>query len=271
MFDAVRTDGEMPLVVMNFTHVYEQETFYQRHACIWIDCCDLSGVCGYCDEPAMRQIRSRIAPYRPYGVHFIDSGSYHYVSRFWAEKIEREFVLVLFDNHTDMQSSRFGDIMSCGSWVRDLLDTHPFVRKVVMLGAADGYLRNLQKTLAGRADYARRLVAFSREALYRKSTWQELADEHHTLPVYISLDKDVLRLEDDITDWDQGDMPLAVLKRFLDVLIRHHEIIGIDICGECSRLCGKGLPAVQVNASVNAQLLQFIGGCRCRAIGTDGG
>jgi hypothetical protein len=262
MMDPVPAKSQAPVVLVNFTHVYEQETFYRQQPHVWVDCSDLSGVTGYCDGAAMRQIRSRLAAYRPYGVHFIDSGNFHYVSRFWVEKIERPFVLVLFDNHTDMQPSRFGHIMSCGSWVRDVLDTHPWIQKVVMLGAADAYLDDLKAELANAPEYARRLVAFSHGALQQKKCWQELADEHHRLPVYISIDKDVLRTEDDVTDWNQGDMPLAVLKTFLDLLITHHEIIGIDICGECSRLCGRGLLAIRMNDSVNDQLLQFIEGNR---------
>jgi len=267
MLDSVSEDMQTPVVLMNFTHVYEQETFYLRQPHVWIDCTDLSGVTGYCDAQAMRQIRNRLASCRPYGVHFIDSGNYHYVSRFWVEKIQRNFVLVLFDNHTDMQPSRFGHIMSCGSWVRDVLDTNPRIQKVVMLGAADAYLENLKKEVACKPDYARRLIAFSRQELNQKASWQELADEHHQLPVYISIDKDVLRPEDDVTDWNQGDMSLMVLKKFLDLLIAHHEIIGIDICGECSQLCGEGLLAVRMNDSVNKQLLRVLDECRrCRAV-----
>ena len=258
MSDPVPESAQMPVVLVNFTHVYEQETFYLQKPHVWIDCSDLSGVTGYCDAQAMRQIRNRLAAYHPCGVHFIDSGNFHYVSRFWVEKIRRDFVLVLFDNHTDMQPSRFGHIMSCGSWVRDVLDTNPRIQKVLILGAADANLENLKEEVAGEPDYARRLVAFSHDALGQKRSWQELADEHHHLPVYISIDKDVLRSEDDVTDWNQGDMPLAVLKKFLDLLVTHHEIIGIDICGECSRLCEKGLGAVRMNDSVNEQLLRFL-------------
>ena len=264
MLNAGPEGAQAPVVLMNFTHVYEQETFYRQQPHVWIDCTDLSGVCGYCDTPAMREIRRRIAAYGPVGVHFIDSGNYHYVSRFWTEKIRREFVLVLFDNHTDLQPSRFGPIMSCGSWVRDALDTNPLLRKVVLLGVTDAYGERLEKELAREPAYAPRLRAFSHAALNQKSTWQELADEHYRLPVYLSIDKDVLRPEDDLTDWNQGDMSLSVLKNFLDLLIRHHEIIGVDICGECSRLCGKGLVAIRMNDTVNLQLMRFLKNCQTR-------
>ena len=46
------------------------------------------------------------------GIHFLDSGNYHYVSKIWMEKIEEEFELLVLDHHTDMQPPMFGDILS---------------------------------------------------------------------------------------------------------------------------------------------------------------
>ena len=36
----------------------------------------------------------------------------------WMEKITEPFSLVLFDRHPDTQRPSFGDITSCGGWVR---------------------------------------------------------------------------------------------------------------------------------------------------------
>ena len=89
--------------------MYEQQSFYKKEPHCWIDLTDLEGVNGYCDENAGKAIRERIARLSPYGLHFIDSGNYHYVSKFWTDRIREDFVLVLFDHHTDMQPSRFGE------------------------------------------------------------------------------------------------------------------------------------------------------------------
>ena len=91
-----------------------------------MDFTGLKGVNGYCDEEAGREIRERIEDLSPMEVHFIDSGNFHYISKFWTDKIREDFVLVLFDHHTDMQPSRFGELLSCGSWVKDALDTNSF-------------------------------------------------------------------------------------------------------------------------------------------------
>ena len=46
--------------VLNFTGVYERESFYKDGDCEWIDCSDLSGVNGFCDEASMKEIEARI-------------------------------------------------------------------------------------------------------------------------------------------------------------------------------------------------------------------
>lgn len=88
--------------------------------------------------------------------------------------------------------------------------------------------------------------------------WQAFAGEHVKLPIYISIDKDVLRPQEEITDWDQGNMSIAMLEAILRLLVRCHTIIGIDICGECPDILGKGLVAVKRNDSVNQKLMEFL-------------
>ena len=99
-----------PVVLMNFTHVYEQESFYKKEPHCWIDLTDLEGVNGYCDENAVKDIRERIARLSPYGLHFIDSGNYHYMSRIGIGRVKEPFNLLVFDNHTDMQLPAFGGL-----------------------------------------------------------------------------------------------------------------------------------------------------------------
>ena len=241
-----------PVVVMNFTRVYELESFYKKEPYCWIDLTDLEGVNGYCDENAGKAIRERISRLSPCGLHFIDAGNYHYVSKFWTDRIREDFVLVLFDHHTDMQPSRFGELLSCGSWVKDVMDENPFVRKVVIIGADEHYLANIEEA------YRDRLVCFTTDSPGMEKNWRTFAQMHVQLPVFISIDKDVLSPKEEITDWDQGNMSLAMLEGILRILIRRHRIIGIDICGECPDILGKGLEAVRMNDSVNEKLVDFL-------------
>ena len=54
----------------------------------------------------------------------------------------------------------------------------------------------------------------------------------NNLPIYISVDKDVLSKEEFVSDWDQGKMSLATLTEELHYLAGHYNIIGADVCGE---------------------------------------
>ena len=51
------------------------------------------------------------------------------------------------------------------------------------------------------------------------------------IPIYISVDKDVLDEKYAVTNWDQGEMSLYMLEEVLKVLVTDYDVIGIDICG----------------------------------------
>lgn len=75
------------------------------------------------------------------------------------------------------------------------------------------------------------------------------------LPLYISVDKDVLCKDDADTNWSQGDMRLNTM---LECLKRVREIcaegiLGVDICGECD-VAESGNSAL--NDRANATLLE---------------
>ena len=100
------------IVIMNFSGIYKEQQFYRNHAEMqedisWLEVQDLPGSNCYCDEEAQNRILDDIKNYTGNGIHFIDSGNYHYVSRLWLSKMEHPFRLLVFDNHTDMQLPAF--------------------------------------------------------------------------------------------------------------------------------------------------------------------
>lgn len=103
-----------PVIVMNFSDAYSLESFDKEPDIIRLDFTQLPGTDGYCSSEAAETIRSRIKQYGPSDIHFLDSGDYHYVSKFWTDMIEVPFSLVLIDHHTDMQDSRIDGALSCG-------------------------------------------------------------------------------------------------------------------------------------------------------------
>ena len=44
-------------------------------------------------QEAEEEIKERIKELDFSGIHFLDSGNYHYLSKFWTEKIESHFLL----------------------------------------------------------------------------------------------------------------------------------------------------------------------------------
>ncbi|POR51721.1 hypothetical protein CYD53_1061, partial [Bosea psychrotolerans] len=56
-----------------------------------------------------------------------------------------------------------------------------------------------------------------------------------TKAIWITIDKDVLGRSDAVTNWDQGDMPLARLLLAVERLAAQCDVLGIDICGDYSR------------------------------------
>ena len=184
-----------------------------------IDCRDISGTNGYCDDTAKEQIRERIADLSGSGIHFLDSGNYHYLSLLWLEKIREPFSLVLFDHHPDMQLPSFGEITSCGGWVKEALERNPFLEQVYLAGV-DGEL--LEEVLEqDRIGPGKVHVGV-----------EELLCAGEPRSIYISLDKDALGRDDARCDWDQGDLTLDEVLEMIRALDKKHRLLGMDVCGE---------------------------------------
>ena len=151
------------------------------------------------------------------------------MSLFWLEKIDRPFRLVLFDNHTDMQPPAFGGLLSCGGWAAEALETVPALKEVILVGPdeeafsqTDAKLREKVRFLSGE-----KLAGLSKEEI--TGFFSEIPGD---LPLYLSVDKDVLCPEDAVTAWSQGDMKLTELTEYLGLLFENQNILGMDVCGE---------------------------------------
>ena len=218
-----------------------------------LDFTTLSGTTGFCDDAAADEIRRRIADFPARGIHFLDNGNFHYLTRFWCEKITEDFALVVYDHHVDLRKPVFPGLMSCGSWIRDVLLRNSHCRAVLIIGPervqADIIERELQSLVAEdqppRSSAPARLYCFTEDDILDGRVARELPhllDALH-LPVYISIDKDVLSRKVLRTNWDQGIMTEAEFRHELDRFTMDPKIhiLGVDICGEpaynaCRRL-----------------------------------
>lgn len=204
-------------LMLNFSGTYEAENFRDGEI---LDFSELDGTCCYCEDQAARRIRSVLSPYPADGVHWIDSGDYHYITLFFLEKMESSFTLFLFDNHPDNQDTAFGEILSCGSWVKHALELS--MLEAVYPGWHPPYPP----------------AALPLNPLKRGKA-------------YISIDKDVLDRRYARTDWDQGTLTLDELIDAVKAISASYDVVGVDICGELSEHKGAGPEDLTINARTN--------------------
>lgn len=110
-------------LILDFSHVYCDEKIPKNDRVHWLDCSDIAECDLYCSKRAEEEIRARIEPYGIRGIHFLDSGNYHYVTGIMTEQIKQGFSLILFDHHTDMQKPMIEHMTSCGDWAGKVLKT----------------------------------------------------------------------------------------------------------------------------------------------------
>ena len=220
-----------PLVITDFSRAYADQGFYEAltgegFRFDRLDMGDIGGTRCYCDPESAVEIRRRIAPYAGVpGIHWLDSGDYHYLTLFYASACPGPFTLVLLDNHTDDQEPEFPGVLSCGSWVKVLRESSLDLVRTISIGP-DG----------------------ARPALP-----EPLGD------VYLSIDKDILSRDYARTDWSQGDFRLAEVEQIVtEVFAKADKVLGVDICGELSTDHGAGPEDRRVNLETNLYLMNLI-------------
>lgn len=215
------------VVLHDFTGIYDEEDFYKNMDHVVIREREIEGTHGYLDKQAeetlLMQIRNEsLLP----SVHFLDSGNYHYMSRLYAGMLKEKYILVVYDNHTDMQPSAFGDILSCGSWIADIYEDGKAgliipPEKIIIVGASHKYIEECQYKDAPGIIFTDSIMTVALSEL----------TSSNNIPVYLSVDKDVLSKSEFESDWDQGSMSLDTLIREIR-FISTCGIYGADVCGE---------------------------------------
>ncbi len=267
-------------LILDFTHVYCDEYIKDIDRFRYMDCSDIEETDMYCSKNAYEKIWGRIEPYGIQGIHYIDSGNYHYITKIITDHITEPFGLVMYDHHTDMQIPMVPEMMSCGDWAGQALSQNKNLRQLVIVGPPESDIEQTLESYSG--SQSGRLVTFSAEDLHGDLLENKLKLIRTDLPLYISIDKDVLGPEYTETNWSQGDMSIDGLERLLSVFlggqgeeknsdacrndernagdIRHSRILGIDICGEIQTdiPVPEYLEAEEKNEKVNIELFRFI-------------
>ena len=236
--------------IFNFSGIYEQQPDLIREmrtksGFLITDLTRMEGVNGYCSAEAEQELEAQIragaqtcagAPEASSGgIRFLDNGNYHYLSCPGLRTVPEPFDLIVFDHHTDMQEPGLIPCLSCGSWVLESLKDREcgknLLRRAVLVGPPSESLREEDKweglTLISEPDAntADRTLAMISETLHPE-------DKDPELPVYLSIDKDVLSDTEIRLNWDQGSMTFRTLKKILQGIVGKYRVCGLDICGE---------------------------------------
>lgn len=188
---------------------------------------------------------------------FFGSGDFHHVSQLLiarAASVEHKPITVLhFDNHPDWVQFQNG--LHCGSWaaraarldgVRRFISVGICSKDILLPGLKSADLSVVRDGKLELYPYTTRSTAGALELCGRKWPSIEILGESRFCDflssrinpdsnVYITIDKDVLRPADAVTNWDQGQLSLGFLLRILTKIVAKHRIVGADICGDWSR------------------------------------
>lgn len=209
------------ILVLDFTGTAGKE----HESAVRYDFRKLAGTDGYCSEEASIVLKRKLGEFGYEGIHFLDSGNYHYLTKFFLDQIREPFDLAVFDNHTDMQPSALLPLLSCGNWLLETLKENSLVHRVCLIGPPGEAPAEVGE------EERKKLCWITREEFRKGEAEKILANVCTGYPVYFSIDKDVLRREDARTNWDQGEMKLEELCGLLRFLGSRGKVLGADICG----------------------------------------
>lgn len=241
----------MKVEILNFSGIYLLENFYKNSEYDLIDCSHIDGTNCYCDDEAVEKIEKLLSDIPLNAIHFIDSGNYHYVSKLWSDKIEQPFNLLVFDHHNDMQEPMFGDILSCGGWIKKVLDANQYLNKIIIIGVRDDLAEQIPM------DYCDKVICYNKSRL--DASLPLITDQLNQLspiPFYISIDKDAFSTEFTETNWDQGSLSVPLFTNILNQVTSKFNILGIDVCGEPENE-NVSSSAIAINNKFNKMIIDY--------------
>lgn len=241
-------------LLLDFTHICPPDVEQRVPGMKRIDLSDIPGTCMYCTGEAKRQLRERLNDYGPHGIHFLDNGNYHYMTELFAEKIRAPFALVLFDHHSDMQQPLIHDLTSCGSWAAQLARNDSFLKQLILIGPDASAFADIDD------DLKEKTVFISVSDQEEAAAARQIGQIDMRLPVYLSIDKDILDRCSARTNWNQGNMSLITLEKLLREVFAHQCVIGADICGGCDpqEPLWQLMEDERINARTDAILYRFL-------------
>lgn len=194
-------------------------------------------------EQFYNEFESRLPAFVLYG-----SGDFHYLSALWLRRVTTPVVLVSFDNHPDwdVRPPRWG----CGGWINRAVEL-PMVRHIEVWGCGNfecwwphnlfGNHRAERKGKLKVHPWADDRPAKDRERLgaILRENWRDqfdtFASNLNGVDVYVTVDLDCFRIEDAITNWENGFFDAGDVEWAIKKLRQNGRIVAGDVCGAFSQ------------------------------------
>lgn len=224
------------------------------------------------DKKTKSEVASCIQASTKNAITFLGSGDFHHISHILIEQFSQPLSLIIFDFHPDWDT--LPPYMACGSWVTRALRSSNIL-KCILIGVASCDISGWQLVSANLASlkdnrveiypYAHKpsrvflkkipkniSLKVKKGCLYNKIYWDELKGKNlreffalllkrlATKQVYISIDKDCLKKEYALTNWEEGLLSLEDLVDMLKAIKENLDIVGMDITGDYSKICISG-------------------------------
>ena len=250
------------VTLVNVSGIYDEQPLFidklKKGGAGVIDAVSMTGTNGYCDDMAKENFREMMKEYPTKGIHFIDGGNYHYLTLLWLSLIEEPFDLIVFDNHSDMQKPAFGDVLSCGGWIRNLVEDSGFKGKVTVVGVDKDNIDKEMKELG---------VKFITKQTILKKRGQQYGLENELIEASKETEFDyaedlgyhIIKEKEYKTNWNQGIMSVDELFAIIEDTFEMRKVIGMDICGEMDEAVNSEFGSIynEINQAVNMRFLKF--------------
>ncbi len=226
------------------------------------------------------------------------SGDFHHVTLALLERLSGPFNLLVLDGHPDWM--RGIPFLHCGTWLHHALRL-PGLRRVFHCGGERDFDNGYQQLAPWREIQGGRVVVFPARRRFSRGRWSRLpvhplltdgaspdavlADalrphlsELGEIPLYVSIDKDVLVADDAAVNWESGLLRLHEAATVVETFVRAAggRLAGADLLGDWSpvglghwlnRLCDRvDHPSVVHDASEAASLNRRANAALLRAL-----
>ncbi len=177
----------------------------------------------------VRDISNAISPSRVSMLSFIGSSDYHHVTSILLKKYVHPITVIVFDHRPDWNI--FWPKMACNSWVSREVELVNVIH-ILQFGIGKDAMRHPRKISGNfRSLKGGRLKLYGH---YVSPLIQRIVADISTDDVYISLDKSCLRKEENLSNWEEGQMRLDQVLEIITAVGAKKNILGMDVTGEYS-------------------------------------